>query len=291
MNTVIDALGGVLSVPDRGAAPDPAPGQFWVVSSDSEDRGVVLVSATDRGRCLLAWPVTAATPNAVYPAFTYQLNGQNITVWPELEFGLSLVALDRMVGAGPNTRIMRQIVAAIEDREPLPIGDLPQGDTPDAIAEIDSVCQQAWEFADLEWPRAVVGEGILDRDLLLRNGLDAAKLRDALKVLPGQAADLASGATNPTSAEVEVIAALTGVDHPGDVLVAAEGPEVSEISMPIFKAGIREVMSRRGWSENTARAAVLHGALRAARQGAGEERDQIRGRINRAIEDLLAGQA
>src|SRR3954451_20786520 len=121
MNAITDAIGGILTVPDTGAAPDPAPGQFWIVSSDDEDRAVVLVSATGRGSFVLAWPVTTQTPNGIYPAFTFQLGGQDVTVWPELEFGLSLVALDRMVGAGPDTRTMRQIVAAIEDREPLPI--------------------------------------------------------------------------------------------------------------------------------------------------------------------------
>mgnify|MGYP001792085526 CR=1 FL=1 len=157
MNTITDALGGILIVPDTGAVPDPSPGQFWIVSSDDEDRGVVLVSATGRGSFVLAWPVTAATPNGVYPAFAFQLHGHDVMVWPELEFGLSLVALDRMVGPGPDTRTMRQIVAAIEDREPLPIGDLPHADTPDAVARLDQSGRQAWEGPRRQWQRPGVG--------------------------------------------------------------------------------------------------------------------------------------
>jgi hypothetical protein len=291
MNAITDAIGGTLTVPDTGAAPDPAPGQFWIVSSDDEDRGVVLVSATGRGSFVLAWPVTAATPNGVYPAFAFQLDRQEVTVWPELEFGLPLVALDRIAGAGPGTRTMRQIVAAVEDREPLPIGDLPHADTPDALAEIDKVCNQAWELADLEWPRPVLGEAVLDAELLRSNDVDATRLRDALAVPPGRAADLVSGAIIPTAAEVEAVTALTQVDPAHSVLVPADGPEVLEISTPRYKARIRALVARRGLLENAARTAVLHGALQAARQGAGDRRNEVRARIDRAIEDLLASES
>lgn len=291
MNAITDALGGILIVPDMGAVPDPSPGQFWIVSSDDEDRGVVLVSATGRGSFVLAWPVTAATPNGVYPAFAFQLHGHDVTVWPELEFGLSLVVLDRMIGPGPDTRTMRQIVAAIEDREPLPIGDMPHADTPDALSEIDRICDQAWALADLEWPRPVLGEGVLDPGLLRSHDLDAVRLRDALAVPPGRAADLASGATIPTAAEVEAITALTHLASADGVLVPADGPEVVEMSAPRYKARIRALVARGGLHENAARTAVLHGALQAARQGAGEERDEVRARIDRAIEDLLASES
>jgi hypothetical protein len=291
MNAITDAIGGILTVPDTGAAPDPSPGQFWIVSSDDEDRGVVLVSATGRGSFVLAWPVTAATPNGVYPAFVFQLDWQDVMVWPELEFGLSLVALDRMVGPGPDTRTMRQIVAAIEDREPLPIGDLPHADTRDALAEIDKICDQAGEFADLEWPRPVVGEGVLDPDLLRSHDVDATQLRDALAVPPGRAADLASGTTIPTASEVEALTALTHAAPADGVLVPADGPEVVEMSAPRYKARIRGLVARRGLHENAARTAVLHGALQAARQGAGDQRDEVRARIDRAIEDLLASES
>jgi hypothetical protein len=291
MNAITDAIGGILTVPDTGAVPDPSPGQFWIVSFDDEDRGVVLVSATGRGNFVLAWPVTAATPNGVYPAFAFQFDLQDVMVWPELEFGLSLVVLDRMIGLGPDTRTMRQIVAAIEDREPLPIGDLPRADTPYALAEIGKICDQAWELADLEWPRPLLGEGVLDPDLLRSHDVDATRLRDLLAVPPGRAADLASGATIPTPAEVEAITALTHAATADGVLVPADGPEVIEMSAPRYKARIRALVARRGLHENAARTAVLHGALQAARQGAGDRHDEVRARIDRAIEDLLASES
>lgn len=213
--------------------------------------------------------------------------GQDITIWPELEFGLSLIALDRMVGTGPSTRAMRETVAAIEDRDPLPIGDLPHQDTPDALAEIEKVCDQAWRLADLEWPRAVLGEGVLDAELLRISNVDAARLRDDLAVPPGRAADLASGVAMPTAEEVEVVSALTHSSTGEHVLVPAGGAEVLEMSAPRYKARIRKLGARHGLRENVARTIVLQSSLKAARQSAGEQRDEVRARLDRAIEDLL----
>jgi len=287
MSAIVDALGATLNVPDTGTTPDPAPGQFWVVAYDNVDRAVVLVSATGRGDHVLAWPVTAATPHAGYPTLSHRLGDKELTVWPELEFGLALVALDRMIGSGPSTRLMREVIAAIEDRGPMPTGTEPGPDTPEVLAAIDLNSRQAWALADLEWPRAVVGEGVVDAELLRERGIDTTDLRELLHVEPGRAADLAAGAALPTQSEVDALSET--VDHVGrGVLIPASGSEVAALSSPRLKARIRQVASRLDLPENVARSRILHRSLAAARQQYGDPETQAQARVEHAINDLLS---
>jgi len=287
MSDIVDALGATLNVPDTGTAPDPAPGQFWVVAYDAVDRAVVLVSATGRGDHVLAWPVTAATPHAGYPTLSHRFGGQEFTVWPELEFGLALVALDRMIGPGPSTRLMREVIAAIEDRGPMPTGPGPAPDTPEELEAIDLNSRQAWALADLEWPRAVVGEGVVDVELLRERGIDTTGLRELLHVEPGRAADLATGAALPTQSEVDALSETVDVVRRG-VLIPASGSEVAALSRPRFKAGVSQVASRLDLPENVARSRILHRSLAAARQQYGEPDTQAQARVEHAINDLLS---
>lgn len=287
MSTVTDALGATLTLPDTGPAPDPQPGDYWVLSTDNHDRAVILVSATGRGGHVLAWPVTAATFEGGYPTFTDQLEGQEVTVWPEMEFGLSLVTLDRVIGRGPGTRIMRAVVAAIEDGEPLPTLGAANLDGPGAIDALDRVCRQAWELAELEWPRAVIGEGVLNNDFLHEHAITATLLREVLQVEPGRAADLAGAFTIPTPAEADAVAALTETSLGVEVLAPAAGPEVDALSAPTVKADIRELTVHLNISESLARTTVLVQALHAARQAPGEAQDQVRARVQHALDDLL----
>ena len=286
MSAIVDALGGTLNVPDTGTTPDPAPGQFWVVAYDADDRAVVLVSATDRGDHVLAWPVAAAISNAGYPTFAYRLGDQDLTIWPELEFGLALVSLDRMIGEGPSSRQMRQMIAAIEDRDPLPAGGEPAADTPEALRAIDLTCRLVWALAELEWPRAVVGEGVLDANLLREWGLAGTDLRDLLGVEPGRAADLVSGTSMPTQSDVDILSQTIG--HAGSaLLMPASGSEVTAMSRPRSKSRITQVALRHSVTENAARSQILNRSLAAARQQYGDHDVQAQARVERAIDELL----
>lgn len=287
MSAITDALGATLHVSDAGTTPEPGPGQFWVVAYDGVDRALVLISATGRGDHVLAWPVTVAIPNAGYPTLNHPVGGEEVTLWPELEFGLALVALDRMVASGPSTRVLREVVAAIEDLEPIPNGTGLTPDTPEMLEAVDLCSRQAWALADLEWPRAVVGEGVVDAELLLEAGLETTRLRELLHVEPGRAADLAVGVALPTQAEVDVLSeAAETTDR--DVLVPASGPEVAALSSPSLKARIKQVAHRMDVSENTARSTILHRSLAAARQQYGDPDAQARARVENSINELLS---
>jgi hypothetical protein len=286
MRPISDALGRALVVADAGGAPDPAPGQFWVVSTDSRDVAVVLVSATGRGDHVLAWPITAVT-DAGYPTFGYSLGGQPVTVWPELEFGLSLTALDRVVGPGPPSRVMRSVVAAIEDRDPLPVEDAAQpGSGPDREV-LDRVCTQAWQLADLEWPRSVAGEGVFDPERLHDAGLDGPRLREVLGAAPGRAADLVAGAAIPSRAELDTIASAVFFHRAEDLLRPAWGPEVALFVRPRYKRDARRVAAHLGLSENAARSVILERALAAARQAPGDTEEAAAARLDDAVAQLM----
>ena len=289
MTPIIDALGGTLMVADAGATPDPAPGEFWVVSTDGSDVALVLVAATGRGDHVLVWPVTAGVAGSGYPTFGYRLGDQLVTVWPELEFGLSLTALDRMIGSGPSTRAMRSVVAAIEDRDPLPVDDAAEpGSGPDGDA-LDRLCRQAWQLADLGWPRAVSGEGVFDPERLREVGLDGPRLREVLRAAPGRAADLVAGTSVPSRPELETVASAAAVDRPEDLLRPASGAEVVQLARPRAKRDVRRVAARLRLSENAARSAILDRALLAARQSPGDTEDAAAARVRDAVDQLMDG--
>lgn len=289
MTPITDALGGTLVVGDVGAASDPAPGEFWVVSTDGRDVAVVLVSAVGRGDHVLVWPITATVVGG-YPTFDSRLGDQLVTVWPELEFGLSVTALDRMVGSGPSTREMRSVVAAIEDRGPLPVDRAAEpgsGPDPDVL---DRLCRQAWQLADLGWPRAVIGEGVFDQQRLRDAGLDGPRLRKVLGVAPGRAADLFAGTSVPSRPELETVTSAAAVDRPEDLLRPPSGAEVVQLARPRAKRDVRRVAAHLNLSENAARSVILDRALAAARQQPGDAEDAAAARLRDAVDQLMDGQ-
>jgi hypothetical protein len=288
MRPIIDALGGTLVVADAGATPDPAPGEFWVVSTDGSDVAVVLVSAIGRGDHVLVWPVTAEVTGG-YPTFGHRLGDQLVTLWPELEFGLSLTALDRMVGPGPSTRAMRSVVAAIEDRDPLPVDHAAEpGAGPDWDV-LDRLCRQAWQLADLGWPRAVSGEGVFDPQRLRDAGIDGPRLRAVLRIAPGRAADLVVGTSMPSRPELETVASAAAVDPPEDLLRPASGAEVVQLARPSAKHDVQRVAAHLRLSENAARSVILDRALVAARQQPGDAEDAAAARVRDAVDQLMGG--
>lgn len=286
VTTLLDALGGGLTLPETHSTPQPAPGQFWLVGYDGRTLGVVLVVAA-RGRTMLAWPVTAANADATTPAFPWKLDTQDVVIWPESEFGLSLVALDRCLGVGPDSRTLRLISAAVSDDEDLPVPACPPGDEEANLDALDAVCLQAWSLADLEWPRVVPNEAVLDPAMLEATGVTPSELHEQLDLSPGRAIELASAAASPNDEEFSRLAEWLpsrGAEH---ALVPAYGPEVNEISSPTFKARIAQVAVFRRLDESEARDLVLAKARRAARQETGNAHAMTRARIAHAIDDLL----
>ncbi|MFC8730923.1 hypothetical protein ACFT5B_00495 [Luteimicrobium sp. NPDC057192] len=286
MTNLLDALGGDLTLPETYSTPEPAPGQLWLVGYDGRTLGVVLVVAA-RGRTVLAWPVTAANAAASAPSFPWTLGTQEVVIWPEAEFGLSLVTLDRCFGAGPDSRTLRLISAAVSDDEVLPILAYPPGDDEANLDALDAVCRQAWSLADLEWPRVVPDEAVLDPQTLEAAGVTPTDLREELALPPGRAIELASAGLSPNDEEFAQLVdwlPRRGAEH---ALVPAFGPEVDEMSSPTFKARIARVAAFRSLDESGARDLVLAKARRAARQETGTARAMTRARITHAIDELL----
>ena len=258
-----------------------------MVSTNGSDVAVVLVAATGRGDHVLVWPVSAAVGDSGYPTFGYRLGDQLVTVWPELEFGLSLTALDRMIGSGPSTRAMRSVVAAIEDRDSLPFEDSPEPSSDPDEDALDRLCRQAWQLADLGWPGAVSGEGVFDAERLREVGLDGPRLREVLRAAPGRVADLLAGTSMPSRSELETVASAAAVDRPEDLLRPASGPEVAQLARPRAKRDVRRVAAHLMLSENAARSVILDRALLAARQSPGEAEDAAAARVRHAIDQLM----
>jgi len=286
LTNLLDALGGDLSLPETHSAPEPAAGQLWLVGYDGRTLGVVLVVAA-RGRSVLAWPVTAANAAASTPAFPWMLGTQDLAIWPEAEFGISLVALDRLLGMGPDSRTLRLISAAVTDDEDLPIPACPPGDDEANLDALDAVCRQAWRLADLEWPRVLPGEALLDPATLEAAGVTPAVLREQLGVPPGRAIELVSAGASPNDEEFVRLAQWLPHHGAAQALVPAHGPEVDEMSSPAFKGPILRVAAFRRLDESSARNLVLAKARRAARQETGTARAMTRARITHAIDELL----
>lgn len=286
MTTLLDALGGDLTFPRSRSTPEPAPGQLWLVGYDGRSLGVVLVVAA-RGSTMLAWPVTAANSAASMPAFPWTLGTDDVVIWPEAEFGISLVALDTCLGAGPDSLTLRRIWAAVSSDEDLPIPACPPGDDEANLDALDAVCRQAWSLAELEWPRVVPNEAVLDPATLEAAGVTPTDLHEQLDLSPGRAIELASAGASPSDEEFIRLAEWLprqGAEH---ALVPAYGPEVDELSSPTFKARIAQVATVRRLDESGARDLVLAMARRAARQEIGTARAMTRARITHAIDELL----
>ena len=286
MTKLLDALGGDLSLPETHSAPEPVPGQFWLVGYDGRTLGVILVVAV-RGRTALAWPVTAANAAASTPAFPWTLGTQDLAIWPEAEFGISLVALDRCLGTGPDSRTLRLISAAVTDDEALPVPACSPGDDEANLDALDAVCRQAWRLADLEWPRVVPGESFLDPAVLEAAGVTPTVLHEQLGLPPGRAIELASAGASPSDEEFVRLAQWLPHHGAAHALVPAHGPEVDEMSSPTFKEPIVRVAAFTSLDESGARNLVLGKARRAARQDVGTTRAMTRARITHAIDELL----
>lgn len=287
MIEITDALGAQLTLTPADAEPELAPGQFWIAGFDGASIALVLVVAT-RGRTVLAWPVSGPSQVASAPAFSWSIGDRGVVVWPEAEFGLSTVTLETFVAEGPHSKVLRLIVGAIEDREPLPIEQLPTLNDRTALAALDAMCRQAWSLADLEWPRAVPDQAVLDPEVIEEAGIGPAVIQTAVRsAAPGHAADLASGRALVNSVEFSRLRDLLADRELPHALVPAFGVDVDEMSLPMFKRRIAQVAVRSGSDEASTRSRVLARSRRAARQEAGSERDQARSRLMHAIEELL----
>lgn len=251
MTTLIDALGHEIEVEHNGA-PTARVGELWLTSWDGRPVALIVVAAVRDGYAL-GWPVTAATGHDTYPCVPLPDDGagQNLTAWPDAEFGLSLALLDSRVSAPFDAKTVRLIVGAVRGDTDMPVPAEPDRPSPEADADLDAVAGQAWAVGDVDWPLATPGHGVLNTDVLAQAGVDARGLAESLRVPAVRASQLAAGHAVPTSDELARIGdSVADVD---DLLVAPSGDEVDAIMHPRFKARIVAVANAEGVTEADAR--------------------------------------
>lgn len=287
--TLTDALGSPLRLPAEGGRARPKVGDAWVVSTDGQDRGLVLISAT-RPMHVLAWPVTNPSADAAAPAFTVEIPGVGpAAVWPDAEFGLSMAALDRRLDQVLDDRTVRQVRWAVTEDELDPdIAWCPQLEDTAADTAFEAVCAQAWVLGDWVWPSATTGIGVFDGDVLGRNDLDAERLAEVLPARPGRVSALIRGTRIPTQEEVDAVLTLLSTLEAQDVLAPVADDDAQVIALPTFKLGLLELMAQTGRTEQQVRTAVWERSSQAARQVThADPSEAAQARVDFALRQLL----
>ncbi len=290
MTDLTDALGQPFSVPQTaGAIGEPHVGEAWLVNWDDHDLAVVVIAAV-RPAHVLAWPMTVRTGREGYPCLPVHLSEENpeLVAWPDAEFGLSTGLLESRVGEPLTSKQVRLIVGALTDGSEMPVPTCSAPDSDEARRDLDAVCSQAWTLGDIDWPSAVEGQGVFNRDALVEAGLNGRSLSAELEVTPARAARLFAGEAIPSHEEIEAVATL-GAAREG-LLRSPQGDEVDAMLHPKFKARLREVMARNSLDEGQARTkVVVHALQMAAREQQNQSaNDAALTRIEAAFHALLS---
>lgn len=286
----MDALGQPLRLPAEGDEPRPGVGDAWVVSTDGQDRALVLVAAV-RDMHVLAWPVTNPSADAAAPAFTLDIpRTGTMVVWPDAEFGLSLAALDRRLGRVLDDRTMRGVRWAVTEGELDPKIDWCRSiESPEAEAAFEAVCWQAWDLGDWLWPTAATGMGVLSGQVLRKNALDTERLASVWDAKPGRVSALVRGTKVPTPQEVDaVLRLLPTALEAEDVLIPVADDDAQVIVLPAFKHRVVELMDQTGATEQEARTSLWERSSQAARQIThAEPSEAARARVEFALGQLM----
>lgn len=287
--TLKDALGRTLLPPSVGSVDSPEVGDFWVLSTDGEDRACMLVAGV-RGNLVSAWPVTASGAHVSFPAFQLTTSGLGpVDVWPQAQFSVCFAALSRRVARNLDATIVGRIGRAVTERDnDLPIPAHPPITTDAQWDDLDAVCLSGWSIGAWEWPSRIAG-GVFDCTQLAEAGIEVRDLARMLGVSPKQASSLFAGEVTPTEAQVAALRTTTDSADWG-LLREPSGPEVDELVHPRFKSRIDEVRGHLGITESVARTMVWESAITtAARQSTHEDRTvAARERVRDAIDRLLA---
>lgn len=288
--------GRPLAVLPADARLDVAPevGDIWQTSWDESDLVPILVSAV-RPTYVMAWPVTGDFEVAIDPAFL--LDGSRVglpqcsAAWPSAECGTGLFLLDRLLGRVEQPRFVTEMRAALHG-----VGEVPDGvfaldaDDPARLAALRDVVESAQRLADIEWPAAIPGEGVLASEAIGEFSLTPRSLAQILPgAPPGQVAAIAAQEQAPTPEQVAALASRLEAE-PLDLLEARYGPEIDVLDQPVWKPRIRALSAARHVPERAARNLVVAGAARAARQaGSREDPGAVVARVEAALRRLEAG--
>lgn len=290
--TLFDALGVAFHLPSGELAVSAQVGDVWVLNVDGQDTGVVLIAAV-RPTHVLAWPVTNSSSNAAAPAFPFTLpTGEALIAWPDAEFGLSMAALDRRLAATLiDDRRLRAIRWSMSSNDGVDGHEMcPAIESEDADAAFEAVCASAWAMGDWSWPSSAVGVGVLAEEALDSAQVRPANLGPHLGVKPARASALARGEKVPTPEEVtRVVALFPEGTTIADILRGPRGEDAEVLSLPEFKARVRDLAAAKGLTEAEARSRAWEAACsRAARQSLhGDPLQAARARVHFAIDTLL----
>lgn len=287
-----DALGAPFDLPSGEPAGSAQVGDVWVLNVNGQDTGIVMISAV-RPTHVLAWPVTNLSSDAAAPAFPFTLpTGEALVAWPDAEFGLSMAALDRRLAATlTDDRRLRAIRWSMSSNDGIEGHEMcPAIESEGADAAFEVVCASAWTMGDWSWPNSAVGVGVLSDEALDSAQVRPADLGPHLGVKPARASALARGEKVPTPEEV---ARVTDLFPEGttsaDILRCPRGEDAEVLSLPEFKARVRDLAAVKGLTEAEARSRAWEAAgSRAARQSLhGDPLEAARARVNFAIDSLL----
>lgn len=291
MAVMIDALGATMTLPDGDSRPPAAPqvGEAWVTAWDGDPLAVVVISAVRSGY-VLAWPVTATSGRETAPCIPITLHHgpADLMVWPDAEFSMSRVLLSQSLGAAFTDKEVRLVIGALRGECDMPVPTATSPNTPEAENDLVEVCAQAWNLADIRWPIAERGIGVLSPDVLSDLGFDGPRIGDLLAVPPKRAAGLGEGRVVPTTQEIERLVAA-GLPAEG-LLIEPHGAEVDALLHPRFKARLEEIAARRGMSESMARTSAysLAESLAARGKASSTPEGEALSRVDVALDQLLS---
>lgn len=296
MITIRDALGRSLRLPDSGSHDNPVVGDVFVVVTDNEPLGLVLVSRVFED-FVFAWVITTDSDAASFPALKIRLpHGEEVALWPESEFGLATAALGYRIANVLDEKTIRFLRLAPKEADLGPQAAFyPESSTQEASQALSMVVDSAWAIGDWDWPDEETGPWFLTRDFMDRVELPLADFEAAIGENASHVADLISGRVPLNRKEGEALLALLPEGVDGHQFLSSM-PDLSgsdqdlillELSMPSHKQDVSFVMQHRDLTERDARTAIVReGYALAARQATTNPRDAAKERIAQAVRTL-----
>ncbi|HEY4267411.1 MAG TPA: hypothetical protein VGM94_04375 [Galbitalea sp.] len=261
---------------------DPAPGDLWTVSWNAQIYGVVLVGQVHEDHSTV-YPVLPSLGVQDRSLLRVRVDDSvDVDCWIGAGFGMGNFMFESLALSPLDGHLVQDAIRRYHSEDDEPRGD--QATLRNGAERAVSLAQKAGR---VEWPRAVVGEAVLDSAVLIDCGLDMRAFRDLLGVTPGAASKLWSGQFLIDEAQAAVISERIQV-LPDVFLIPFFGPEELEMVRPRTKWSIRIVSQRYGEDEPSTRSRALRAALRSGRAPAGgDDRARARASVDNALQELI----
>lgn len=264
----------------HGLSDEPAVGDLWLLSWESEGLGLLVVTGIAE-TYVLGWPATLPLEPSYAPALRVESPlGCEVAVWPTRETGVGLHLLHHSFGQVIEPPLIREIWDAVEDDQEPPIPFAPAAPSlEEAVAQGEQMLVEWESICFNQWPEQVPGQTPLNQQVLRDLSIKPSHLAEALGIEAVEASALHKGTMIPRAEQLSYLADRMGID--ADVLVSLGLDEGTRLlSHPIWKSSVLETSRDRDVSESEARRKIQDQYALAARSN-GKPEDRMLAAITR----------